>query len=624
MKRLNPDKKQRGAPGRGVIWLVVGLLAFGVATQAEAEDCRDLTERMLERHPRLLAAKRDVEAAKANVGKVRGGWFPDLKVNGATGQEKRKPANGGKRTDMEAQTLTMTLNQLLWDFGKTHAELAKAELGLLQSELTMNNQRGELILDAATSCVNLMKQYRSMAFAVQSVDNIRKQTGLEESRVELGGGLQTDALQARSQLSGAQARQARARGALNTAINHFRTVFETDPGLPETLFELKNPVGRLPSTLEKVLEEVRDANPQIQLAQVALTTSQMEKSRVIGAELSPRVGAVVEKKYKEDAEGVQGNQQELSARVEMSYPFNLGLAGLYALESAREGMAAAGNRLEDTRRQVEEQARNGWETILSATDNAENLENQARIAAEFLRMARQERLHGARSLIDVLSGETGLINAQSDAESALADVIIAQFGLLKTMGALDLELLQRGKRFELPRADTLADEVQSEPAARRAGKRGAATPKPDRPAAMGKQDAAAPQPDDLPAVADRRGARPMPAASGNTSTPGKLAPPEMPPIPERPTADGTPGMIIQDSPGDAERHAAAGQSSGGEETVIVLKDARLRSKPTMRGKVVQVVESGTTLTVLEQSRDGQWLRVEENGWIAVTLVRPGK
>ncbi|GAB0058378.1 hypothetical protein SIID45300_02727 [Candidatus Magnetaquicoccaceae bacterium FCR-1] len=458
MKRLIPGERRKVSRVR--LGLVAGLLACGLITPAWAEDCRGLTERMLEQHPRLLAAKRDVEAARANVGKVRGGWFPDFKVNGATGQEKRKPANGGKRTEMEAQTLTMTLNQLLWDFGKTHAEFSKAELSRLQSELTLANQRADLILDAATTCVNLLKHHRALAFAEQSVENIRKQTGLEESRVELGGGLETDALQARSQLSGAQARLARAKGSVNTAINHFRTLFEVEPGPPETLFELANPANRLPPSLEEVLARTRDGNLQIQIAQVAVTTSEMEKARVIGAELSPRVGAVVEKKYKEDAEGVQGNQQELAARVEMSYPFNLGLAGFHALDGAREGMAAAGNRLEDARRQSEEQARNGWETIRTAQENAEFLENQARIAAEFLRMARQERLHGARSLIDVLSGETGLINARSDAETAMADVLVARFGLLKTMGALDLELLQRGKRFEMPRGDALENEVK--------------------------------------------------------------------------------------------------------------------------------------------------------------------
>ncbi|MBF0261941.1 MAG: TolC family protein [Magnetococcales bacterium] len=601
MKRLIPGERQRVS--RAGLGLVAGLLACGLMTPAWAEDCRGLTERMLEQHPRLLAAKRDVEAARANVGKVRGGWFPDLKVNGATGQEQRKPANGGKRTDMEAQTLTMTLNQLLWDFGKTNAELSKAELALMQSELTLGNQRADLIHDAATTCVNLLKNYRALAFAQQSVENIRKQTGLEESRVELGGGLETDALQSRSQLSGAQARLARAKGAVNTAINHFRNLFEVDPGPPESLFELANPAGRLPASLDQVLAEVRDGNLQIQLAQVAVTTSQMEKRRVIGAELSPRMGAVVEKKYKEDAEGVQGNQQEFAARVEMSYPFNLGLAGFHALEGAREGMAAAENRLEDARRQTDEQARNGWETIRTTQENAEFLENQARIAAEFLRMARQERLHGARSLIDVLSGETGLINAQSDAETAWADVLVARFGLLKIMGALDLELLQRGKRFELPKADALEGEKVAEPASKSAQK--PASTKQDKPVP-------AKQEKPVPAKQEKGASAPKPPVTGRSAggempvTPEQAKKPdnrsESPLAPVTPTAERSPS--VQD-----------GQ-------VVTVKHARLRAKPEIGGAVLRVVAPGGVLTVVDRSPDGQWLRLDSGAWVASVLVKP--
>ena len=52
-------------------------------------------------------------------------------------------------------------------------------------------------------------------------------------------------------------------------------------------------------------------------------------------------------------------------------------------------------------------------------------------------MARRERQLGNRSLIDVLAGETALINASSDATSADTDVAIAVFTMLNVMGQLD-------------------------------------------------------------------------------------------------------------------------------------------------------------------------------------------
>ncbi|MBF0213309.1 MAG: TolC family protein [Magnetococcales bacterium] len=696
---------------------------MGQTAPAQAEECRVLAERMLERHPRLDASRRDVQAAKANVSKVRGGWFPELKTNAVMGPESRKPANGGTPTDLAARTLTMTLNQVLWDFGKTNAEVTKASLALLQSELTLNNQQGDLLLDAATSCINLLRSYRALALAEQSVNNIRKQTGLEESRVELGGGLETDALQARSQLSGAQARLARAKGGLNTAINHFRVLFNQEPGPSDRLYELQNPTQHLPETLDKVLETVMQRNLQIELAKTTLATSQIEQQRVVGADLAPRVGAVVEKKYKEDAEGISGNQQELSARVEMSYPFNFGLAGFHALEGAREGIAAADSRLTDARQLAEEQARNGWESISTTRENAEFLDNQARIAAEFLRMAREERLHGARSLIDVLSGETGLINAQSDALAAVADVTIAQFGLLKTMGLLNLEMLNTGPRFELPKVESL--DAPPAPASS-GGKRESGAKK--EPAAAGnlppRSDAAAPPDAADPSRAENaRSAspatekananqpstrtdypsdaiattRPAPIVVAALDTPAELRtetnaavraatsaaaqaqelpasvrPVTTTPAPQRPKGSGktrseTLKLLDEfkssepqgskpsarpDSPpdrtpaasADAKRSEPATQPDSTRQKtepspatphqptaatpestelgeVTVIRDARLRAAPNMRSRVIRTAEAGEVLPVLEESPNGgDWLRVEENLWIATQMV----
>ena len=52
---------------------------------------------------------------------------------------------------------------------------------------------------------------------------------------------------------------------------------------------------------------------------------------------------------------------------------------------------------------------------LRTLKNAQFLTNQARISNEFLELARKERKAGNRTLLDVLGGETALINAQADA-----------------------------------------------------------------------------------------------------------------------------------------------------------------------------------------------------------------
>jgi len=80
--------------------------------------------------------------------------------------------------------------------------------------------------------------------------------------------------------------------------------------------------------------------------------------------------------------------------------------------------------------------RNAWQQLKTTRESAKLLKNQARIAAAFLELAREERKLDKRSLLDVLSGEVALINAKSDAVSAETDIAISVVTLLDAMGVL--------------------------------------------------------------------------------------------------------------------------------------------------------------------------------------------
>ncbi|MBF0126461.1 MAG: TolC family protein [Magnetococcales bacterium] len=635
---------------RGAVGALLLVWVFGHGFPVHAEDCRVVTERMLDRHPRLNAAMRDMDVARAKAARVQGGWYPDLRTHGTMGRESRKPARGGTTTDLTVRTLTMSLNQLLWDFGKMNAEVAKAKLGLMQAEWQLHAQRGELLLDAATACVNLLRNHRLLALAEQSVANIRAQTGLEESRVEVGGGLLTDALQAKSQLAGAQARLARVKGGLNMAVNRYRALFAQDPAPSGQMYDLNNPAERLPPSLEKVLEETFGSNPQIQLAKVHLTLSQVEKKRVVGAELAPRIGAVVEKKYKDNTDGVEGSQQEVVARVEFNYPMNLGLAPLHALHEAQEGIAAMENRLQETRNQVEEQARNSWESLKTVLENADFLANQARIAVEFLSLAREERQQGARSLIDILSGETGLINAQSDALAARSDVTIAQFTLLKIMGVLEPDALQSGARYVTP---AVVNVPRQESPTRTAPAAVAATaPLVDdepRPSVARADDEAVEPEEEVTVIRDTR-FRDQPTMRSRVL--GVVRAGTVARVSER-TRDGAwydladHGWVAKKMLSTKKRTTeqtvaprTESFQSAHEQTVaprtesfqsahesfqsyeaILLNQSRLRAKPALRSRTCQILPAGRRVTVVGISEDKAWLLLDNKRWIAAELVK---
>ncbi|MEI8395694.1 MAG: TolC family protein [Rhodospirillaceae bacterium] len=411
-------------------------------SQTFAESYLRSLERLLSEHARIAGSRADLEGAKDGASKARSAWYPDLNITGSTGNQWIEKNNGDASSAMHTRELTLGLRQPLWDFGAINASIDKADIGVKQSDSTFEMAKQDLLFEGISAYINLERAYRSLTYAEQSVENIRKQTGMEVSKVEMGGGFTSDVLQAKSQLAGGQAREARGRGLVSNATNRFRAVFARDPLVDDRDQHIVIPIDLLPHSIEEAVNLGRKRNRQLESAQLATEVAKKEVERVRAAELAPDIHAVAQRKYERNPDGLAADRLQHIVKIEMTYRFNTGLGSFYSISGAQKGLVSAESRYQDQQTLIEEQVRNAWQNYESAKENAGHLRNQAAIAAEFLRLAREERMQGRRSLIDVLSGETSLINSQSDAVSAEADVAVAAFTLLRATGLLGLDILK--------------------------------------------------------------------------------------------------------------------------------------------------------------------------------------
>ncbi|MEI6559424.1 MAG: TolC family protein [Rhodospirillaceae bacterium] len=423
--------------------LALGLCcAVSQPRPATAEDYRVALSNLIDTHKRVLAAKADVAAAKAAAAKARSAYYPDLTLTTSAGRQRMSFNNTTPTTDLPTRELTFGLRQTLWDFGTTRTTVDKADIGIRQSEAALAQTTQDLALEALTAYVNLERARLTEGFARQSVANITKQTGMEQSRVVMGGGFTSDVLQSKSQLAGAEARLVRAKGQLISAHNRFRALFGRNPDADDLRQHVAVPVDLLPTDLDGAIEHGRKNNRQLEVLRLSTDSARTEIDRVRGTELYPKINAIAQRKWDRNPDGVSADRTQHIFKVEMSYQFNAGLGSFDAIEAARQAYVSVDNKYIELRDLVEEQVRNAWQNLDTARENARHLQNQVQISGEFLRLAGEERRLGRRTLIEVLSGETSLINAQSDAASAEADVTIAAFTLLRSSGLLDTVLLK--------------------------------------------------------------------------------------------------------------------------------------------------------------------------------------
>lgn len=419
-------------------------MIFGASvwnTEARAQSLPDLLLNLIENHDRINAAKNSLQAATSRIRETRGAWFPELEVDFNNGFQKR--ANPGTQdTTKKFNETSISVTQLLWDFGKTNTDIDISRKNRESAAINLNQVRQDLILEGIVAYIQVYSANRRLTLSRQSEENIKKQTELEDARVAGGAGFSTDVLQAKTELAEAQSRRVVAEGTLRNAMSRYHALYRD---MPKGLNEFKLPPVPevlMPRTLDEAIEIGLKENFQLRNARLASDIAKDSVTRTRQDLFFPELNAVVETNHERNLDGTIGQRNAQAAKVELNFPFNLGFTALDSVDASSSDYKASIDRAADAQRTTEENIRLAWADLETARQNHEVRSAQIEIAAKFLELAREEREAGRRSLLDVLSGETRLINAQSDAVLTDVAIIQATFRLLNAMGRLEVSAVE--------------------------------------------------------------------------------------------------------------------------------------------------------------------------------------
>lgn len=392
---------------------------------------------VLETHERIQSAQQAVAASREDIRVALGQRYPhlDLWAEGGREDKYRQDYPDGY------STFNLRLRQLLYDFGKTDTAIEKSRRQLLERELTLEQTRQRLILDAATAWQTLHKSYTVLQFAKESEANVRHQTGLEEVRVAEGAGYTTDVLQAKYQLAAAVSRRLRSEGDYSIAESVWLEYFPQLPEDIQTLYPLDPALNLDRSlTLDQALVTASQNNAGLLLARNRQRMAELDQKQERRQAWFPDVNLILESAYEDNYSGVYGTDRNYKALVEFRKSINLGLTERNRVRAAGHHVAREQYQVADLTRITETGTRSAWQRLKTAEATAETLARQAELTAAFLELARIERVLGTRSLMDILTGETSLINARSDSYAARVDISLALLGLLEAMGVLELDM----------------------------------------------------------------------------------------------------------------------------------------------------------------------------------------
>lgn len=412
-------------------------LYLSAAGMAQAGNLHTELSAMMGAHPLHLAAEQDLLAAEKQTKVSSSARLPTVSISADAGYEDQERPDGVEQS-LNPQNSLLAVRQLLWDFGATGNTIEASKFNEKQASSNRDQVRQDLLQTGVQAYFNLVVAAERYANVKESLDRVAERKAIEERKLSAGKGSQADVLQADSQRLGAEARVVQAKGALSIAINTYRQVFgKAAPQLSQLERQRVASAGMPDSVADAIAGALR-SNPALKSSYFA---SQAAASRTDASKASnyyPRFEVAAESERREDSGGVEGEITENRLLLRLTYDFDLGFSQRHEVAAARAKQSAAEYNREQQERVTREAVENAWQRYQTALKSLDIARQQLDKASAFLDLAEKERELGRRSLQDILNGELIRVNAKTTLAQARAELSVASFAILRSMGELDL------------------------------------------------------------------------------------------------------------------------------------------------------------------------------------------
>lgn len=434
--------------GRATVTNIEGALEAAYRNNSELKELQAQVRARDETVPQALAGWRPTVYANASVGGQKDIYSGDLKENGDNNPF--TPARSGVGTSTAAADVT--LEQNLFNGGKTVAETCKAENAVLTARAQLADKEREVLFLAVKAYFEVIARTSELAYKKSNELAFKKTLEATQDKFNVGEETRTSIAQAQADLANATAQREFTEAQLLAAEASFEQVTGARPG------KLKKPgdLSMLPRGLKEAIEIAKKNNPAIL---TALYQEKVDRNAIKSsdADLLPQVKfqAVVNRQSQNTGTAYsygynKTNDSTTSQKVLLNLRVPIYEAGAIRGKSRELREIAEQRRImiETARRKVVQQLVAAWETYTAAKANIKSYEVQVKSNEVSLEGTRQEMLVGSKILLDVLNAQRALVQSQLNLVQAEQQFYQAAFDILANMGRLNsMDLKLKVKRY---------------------------------------------------------------------------------------------------------------------------------------------------------------------------------
>lgn len=388
-------------------------------------------------NPETGVVQSNRRATDEELNQAKGLYLPSVDVRADTGYEysddpSTRAGTGDDTESMWRYDAGVTLTQMLFDGFETKYENERQEARVLSAARRVGESAELTGLAIVEAYLDVMRQREQLRIARENVAaHITLLDQIEDS-AQAGRTTEADVQQGSARLASARAQEASVREALRQAeATYIREV--GDPA--QDLVMPMVPVDKLSADVEKEVKTALHQSPTIGIfeADIEVAHAEFEGSK---STMYPQVDLQLNARNGNDVNGVDGRDTSASALAVMNWNLYRGGIDTARVKEFINRESQAKRARADAARQVENDVRRTWASMVSAGERARQFTSQVAANTEVVKSYKDQFDLNRRTLLDVLDSQNELFVSRSNLLNAEFLEMFAVYRLLALKGEM--------------------------------------------------------------------------------------------------------------------------------------------------------------------------------------------
>lgn len=436
--------------------LFVALVIFIVPFEASAEEIIKKGEPLnmercieiaLKMQPTIAAAAYNVSVNQSRVGEAKSNYYPQLNwsasynrisaassrstgSSGTSGSSSGGGSLGGTNEPFDSYNSSFGLNQLLYDFGKTAAQVKIQDLNLNSSRTDLENVSEQVIVNVKQAYFGVLQAKRNRDVVVDTVKQFQQHLDQAKGFYEVGTKPKYDVIKAEADLSNAQLNLIKAENAFKLSIVSLNNAMGI-PEAPEYILDDNLSFQKYAITFEEALDKAYKNRPDLMSAVAKRQAAQKSIDLAITGYYPILSGNV---SYGWSGEKISSLDHGWDVGAALSFPIFNGFLTKYQVQESKANLNILKANEESLRQTIFSDVQQAYLNLKQAEESIPTADLGVKQAQENFEIATGRYSAGVGNPIEVTDAEVLLANAKLSYIQALYSYKVSQASIEKAMG----------------------------------------------------------------------------------------------------------------------------------------------------------------------------------------------